>query len=251
MANAAKPGDVIELTTGIYENTWPGSDILRITKGGAPSFPITFRPAIGARPIFAVRENWSAILVTANHIRLDGLALVGIAREIDYEGAILASKAPTGPRHSSNGISIKNARNVSVQNCQITDMPGGGIYALGCDYLTIERNIVTGCCMWSRYGQSGISIHKAVAVNDILAFKIIVRWNQCHGNEQRIPWEQTGKIQDGHGILCAENEGYKSPILVAENACFGNGGLGVHAFKSPTAALHDNLERWNNRSKVN
>lgn len=250
IANGAKPGDTVALATGIYENTYPGTDILRIRTSGMSGLPITFRPAKGGRPIFAVRDNWSGILVEADYIRLDGLALVGISREITYDDALEASQAPTEPRHNSNGITIRNTRNVTVQNCQVTDMPGGGIYAVGCDYLTIDRNIVSGCCYWSRYGQSGISVHKSVAVNDSTITKINVRGNASHGNENRIPWYRTGLIQDGHGILFDENEAYPAPMLGSGNQCFGNGGLGVHAYKSPTTVLKDNLERWNNRSNV-
>lgn len=253
VANSAKPGDVVLLASGIYENTWPGSFVLEIKGSGAPGLPVSFKPAPGAMPIFAVAENWSGIMIEpgANYITLDGLRLVGLARLITYEEALRASQEIRGgPRTSGNGISIRSAHHIVVRNCQVTDMPGGGIYALECDYLTIDRNIVAGCCMWSRYGQSGISIHKSQSIDARAGTKIRVRGNACHGNENRIPWEKTGKIQDGHGIIFDENETYQGPLHASGNVCFGNGGLGVHAYRSPTAVVTDNLGRWNDRSNV-
>lgn len=252
VANTARPGDIVELATGIYENTWPGSFVLEIRTSGASGYPITFRPAAGAVPIIAAKNNWSAILVeAANYIRIDRIPIVGIARSITYEDAFAASKGPTSPLYSTNGISIYSSRNVSVTNCVITDMPGGGIYAKHSDRLTIERNIVTGCCYWSRYGQSGISVHLPRAVDARnTTTKIKVRWNQCHGNENRIPWERTGKIQDGHGIIFDECEEYPAPMLAEGNACFENGGLGIQRLTAPTVRLRDNLERGNDRSNV-
>ncbi|MBA3752933.1 MAG: right-handed parallel beta-helix repeat-containing protein [Nitrospira sp.] len=250
-ADAANPGDSIELGSGIYENNWRGSSVLKIRRSGSPGLPITFLPALNAMPIIAAAENWAGILVeAANYIRIERLPVTGIARLLTYEGALAASTLPSTARYSANGISIYNSRNVVVRNCTITDMPGGGIYAVGCDYLTIDRNIVTGCCMWSRYGQSGISVHKSAAVNASTATKIKVRYNSCHGNENRIPWEMTGKIQDGHGIIFDECQDYPAPMLAYRNLCVGNGGLAIQALTAPTAVLVENIGQWNDRSNV-
>lgn len=202
--------------------------------------------------IFAPMHNWSAIYVEANYINVIGFKVLGRSRHIKYEEAFATSiTQPPTPYCNANGVSVYYSHHVIIDNLKIVDMPGGGIYVRGGDHTTIRYNDVIGCCLWSRYGQSGISVHKSVDIDDNYSKpKIVVTRNSCHGNENRIAWEKTGKIQDGHGIILDENQSYRGQILVSHNTCFNNGGLGIQRLTSPTARLANNFELGNDRSNV-
>jgi len=267
------PGDVIYFTEGVYEYK-EGSRALTIERSGEPGKPIIYTPAPGAKVTFLNHGAWEAIkVVGASHIELRGLRVVGNARSITLEEAVREMDNAKSPRTCGNGIAIdKNPKtqapssHITIRGCDVSYLPGGGVYMSHSDYITFENNVVHHCAYWSPFANSGLSMYQPTAVDDdTTSYKLIIRNNICFENYENIPFifsskkdPSKRKVTDGNGIIlddfqCTQSWGggtgkpYHGRTLVANNIVFANGGSGIHTFKSLNVDIIHNYAVDNNR----
>lgn len=269
----SKPGDVIFFTEGEYIYG-QGSRALTIEHSGEAGMPIIYTPAPGAKVTLRNNGAWEAIkVVGASHIEIRGLRVVGDAESVTHEEATQEMSNPKNPRTCGNGIAIDKSpktqtpsSHITVRDCSVSYLPGGGIYMSHSDYITFENNVVFRCAFWSPYGNSGLSMYQPTAVDENTTdYKLVIRNNVCFENYEHIPFIFSNKadpakrkVTDGNGIilddfLCTQRWGggsgkpYSGRTLVANNVVFGNGGSGIHAFKSSNVDIVQNDAFDNNR----
>jgi len=271
-ADRSEPGDVILFTTGEYL-TEGGKALLSIRRSGLPGKPIIYAPAPGAKVIFRNETAWEAIKVTgARHIQILGFRVIGVAKQVTLEEAKREMDNLKNSRTCQNGIAVDHdpatktpAAFITIRNCVVSDCSGGGIYANHSDYLTFELNIVLSCAFWSPYGNSGISVYQPIDVDQQTGYKIIIRNNVSAGNYQNIPFyfsnrdePEKRKVTDGNGIIIDDylnsqhwgggsGKPYGGRTLVANNIVIGNGGSGIHSYKSLNVDIVHNYAAGNNR----
>ena len=180
---------------------------------------------------------------------------------LDY--ALAQKDNLNNPITSGNGILINakngsNPRHIVIRNNSISKFGGGGISALGADYITIEGNRVHDNAHYSPYANSGISILGGWNSDQNTGYKIVIRGNQVYRNQELVPWFQTGTISDGNGIIIDTTRNqddfntqtgaagaYKGRTLIENNIVHSNGGRGIHSF------LSDHVDIFNNTTYMN
>lgn len=153
-------------------------------------------------------------------------------------------------------------------------MPGGGIVAIQADHVTIEDNKVFENAWYMEYADSGITLLNNWAFDDAPGYHVIIRRNMVWANRTMVPWEKTGKLSDGNGILLdvtdqtvaggatnpngdaavaadakAEDRPkrpiWKARALIANNLSAFNGGSGIHTFRTARVDIVNNTTYWN------
>ncbi len=272
-ADQTGPGDVVCFLDGTYT---AGHELLRINRSGAPDRPITYRNAPGSHPIFTATDGWNHIEITASHIVLDGLQVIGNREAITHDQAMavynhIATAAPgkedwqAAARTNTNGISIdgREARKAKVvaphhlviRRCTVAKTPAAGISAMEADYILIEDNVVHETCWTTIFGASGISVlHSQDVDQERTIYKNIVRRNRSWRNRTDVPWIEVKRISDGNGIIIDDLRNaqitaapYQGRTLVENNVCWENGGSGIHAFSSDRVDLVNNTVVHNNQ----
>ena len=217
-ASLTAPGDTVLVGDGTYTDTAGANAVLMITKSGRPDAWITWQAAPGARP--DVRPTgWGGLTITASYIVIDGIYVTGGNDSLSLEDALADSKKPrANPRFNSNGITIEGRKSapdtkphhITIRNCVVSKCPGGGINMLTGDYYIIEDNLVFGNAWYMRYAGSGISALESWAHDDKPGYHIIIQRNLVWDNKTLVPWERTGKLSDGNGIILDVTDGPES-----------------------------------------
>jgi hypothetical protein len=278
----SSPGDTILFMDGTYTttNSWA---LLNITRSGLPGYPITYKAMDGHKPILKTDDSWSVIFVeSASYIIIDGLTITNadvdpeLAQEAyDFKVANGGRSHPDERKTNTNGIaggphpsfrihdgSVRQQmdravfpHHITVRNCEVFNMPDGGITFLQTDWLTVENNYVHNNCKWGLFAGSGINIYQAYDIDDNTTdYKFKFLNNISANNEHFIKWYLTGNYSDGNGIIIDDNRktqnnhvstAYRGKTLIANNLVYGNGGSGIHSFQS------DNVDIINNTSYLN
>jgi hypothetical protein len=196
------------------------------------------------------------------YVELRGLTIQGCAKEVEAKYKDKVGKPE--PETNGNGVSIngryqaEKPHHLRIADCIIFDCPGGGISAIQTDRTTIENNQTYDNCHWMIYAGSGISVYQGFNFEDSPnEYRILVRNNRSRGNYCTQPWESTGKISDGNGIIIddmrntqhevqAKIGSYHGRILVQGNVSYLNGGSGMHAFSSNHVDFINNTTFGNN-----
>ncbi|HEX8554803.1 MAG TPA: right-handed parallel beta-helix repeat-containing protein, partial [Sphingomonas sp.] len=280
------PGDVVLIGNGRYEGdpkaTGPDTALLSIDVSGRPDAWITWKARPGHKPELHPRQ-WSGIEIHGSYHVIEGLTLIGGNDEVSLIEAIEAAKKnPKLARYNTNGIFVEGRRNapsakphhVTIRGNSVSKMPGGGIVAIEADHITIEDNQVFENAWYMEYGGSGITFLNNWQFDDAPGYHIIVRRNRVWNNKTMVPWNTTGKLSDGNGILLdvtdqtaaggATNPNGdavvsvdkpaaakpKRPIwtaraLIANNLSAFNGGSGIHTFRTSHVDIVHNTTYWN------
>ena len=293
-----QPGDVVLIGAGVYPSETgtdkvDGSALLRITKSGRPDAWITWKAAPGARPLLRPRA-WAGIQVQGSYHVIEGLALEGANDEIALVKALAASKKPhKDPYFNTNGILVEGRRNgadskphhVIIRNNSVSKFPGGGITSIEADHITVEHNDVFDNAWFMEYAGSGITFLNNWQADDAPGYHIVIRGNKVWNNKTMVPWNTTGKLSDGNGILLdvtdqgpASGTGATNPngdavlkpeaatnapaappptavkgkrplwnarALIANNLSAFNGGSGIHTFRTAHVDIVNNTTYWN------
>ncbi|MEH2450232.1 choice-of-anchor D domain-containing protein [Nostoc sp.] len=213
-------------------------------KQGRADAPITFIAYPGHTPVIqAHSNNWNAISITgSSYVVIDGLTLVGARDEITLEYALQQKDNTKISATAGNGISVsksgpnQHSDHITINNNKISKFPGGGISAGEADYITIKNNIVSGNSWYSPYGTQGITLgHLWNSDNNVKDYKVIIEGNTSFDNKELVPWYQTGKITEGHGIMLDTsyigNVAYQGKALINNNLIYNNGGAAIQIFK--------------------
>jgi hypothetical protein len=297
-AAQAQPGDTVLIGDGIYTDpaTGNGSSVVTLSQHGSPDAWTTWKAAPGAKP--EIRPTgWHGIIITGSYHIIDGLHVTGANDSITLADALANGKPsekdgklpPPGPRYNTNGITIEGRKNapdkkphhIIIRNCVVSKCPGGGITLLETDYVTLEDNLVFENAWYMRYAGSGITTLNLWAHDEKPGYHIIIQRNQVWNNKTLVPWEATGKLSDGNGILLDVTEGvssdnatnpnadaavqtkgkkkadpnaaslnplrpaWKYRALIANNLSAFNGGSGIHTFRTAHVDIINNTTYWN------
>ena len=210
-ANLVNPGDVVLISNGTYTNDdkGDGGAVLSIERSGRPEAWITWKAAPGHKPV--VRPiGWTGIQVRASYNVLEGLTVLGNNDAIRLAEALADSKKEKAdPYFNTNGICFDGRRepptqkphHLVIRRCVVGKCAGGGITGLEIDYLTIEDSQVFDNAWFMRYAGSGITTLNNWAFDDAPGYHIVVQRNLVWNNKTQVPWDRTGKLSDGNGIL--------------------------------------------------
>ncbi len=188
-----------------------------------------------------------------------------------------AKNARPDAAYNTNGIFVNGRNNpanqkphhVIIRNCTISKCAGGGIVGIETDYLTVEDNKVFDNSWYTRYASSGITTLNNWAFDEKEGYHVIIQRNYVWNNKTLVPWERTGKLSDGNGIILdvtdQSNNGATNPIndtsvtqndqktdktssrpewkaraLIANNLSAYNGGSGIHTFRTKHVDIFNN-----------
>ncbi|WP_373530162.1 choice-of-anchor D domain-containing protein [Nostoc sp.] len=246
-ADLVQAGDTVYVMNGTY--TSPYATILGINnKQGRADAPITFTALSGHTPILEAHKNiWNAISIKgSSYLVIEGLTLVGARDEITLEYALEQKLNLSNSATSGNGISVGianiagnqeiHSHHITIRNNNVSKFPGAGIGAGKADYITIEKNIVSGNAWYSPFGNQGISLGQLWnSDNNVTDYKVIIRGNTSFDNKSLVPWEKVGEITEGHGIMLDtsyfEDVAYTGKTLISNNVIYKNGGAAIQIFK--------------------
>lgn len=293
-ADLVQPGDVVLISNGVYTDSakGQGSAVLSISGSGKPGAWITWKANPGHTP--EIRPvGWCGIQITGSYHVIDGLTVIGSNDSITLLAALEDAKKPGPSAHfNTNGIFVEGRRNkpeekphhVVVKNCIVGKCGGAGIVGIEMDYLTIEDCKVFENAWYMRYAGSGITTLNSWAFDDALGYHIIIQRNYVWNNKSMVPWERTGKLSDGNGIIldvtdqartgatnpngdsvvkstanqnavlnAAPPEKPKRPewkgrALIANNLSAYNGGSGIHVFRTKHVDIINNTTYWNGQT---
>jgi hypothetical protein len=147
--------------------------------------------------------------------------------------------------------------------------------------VTLEDNQVFENAWYMRYAGSGITALNSWAHDDAPGYHIVIQRNRVWNNKTLVPWEATGKLSDGNGILLDVTEGaggdnasnpnadaavkphgprksdpnaaslnplrpvWKYRALIANNLSAYNGGSGIHTFRTAHVDIINNTTYHN------
>ena len=264
-----QPGDSVLVMNGTYFQANANANILTITRSGRPDAWIAYIGFPGHTPMLKAR-NWNAVGVQASYIIVEGLTLEGNRAEITLQQAQAEANNLANPVTSGNGIGItppqenpnQRPAHVVIRGNEVRDFPGGGIYASGADYLTIERNRVYRNAWYAPYANSGISIYQPWNSDNSTATKMIIRENVAYENYNFIPFYYSDpdpakrRVTDGNGIIIDDFRNtqrgsglgiYPGRALIENNIVFDNGGRGINVFSSNRVDVINNTSWLNAR----
>jgi hypothetical protein len=285
-AGLVEPGDTVLIGDGVYPT--PTNDangnVLTISRSGRPDAWITWQAAPGTHPELRP-TGWGGIVVTGSYHVIDGLTVVGGNDSLTLLDAQADAKnAKPGARFNTNGILVngrlrgpaEKPHHITIRRCSIGKLPGGGIVALEADYLTVEDCQVFENGWYMRYAGSGITTLGNWRFDEAPGYHIVIQRNLVWANKTLVPWERTGKLSDGNGILLDvtdgdEDDGATNPnadtvtaakptakknakpprppwhgrALIANNVSAYNGGSGIHTFRTRHVDIINNTTYWN------
>ncbi|MFD2611314.1 carbohydrate-binding protein [Paenibacillus gansuensis] len=279
-ADLTNPGDTVYVMNGTYSETVEGQANFVVKRSGSASGGyITYKAYPGHRPKLKVAGVWNHILVTASYIKLEGFEIEGPSESITYDQAYARYTYYRNAKTSNNwsgfdwnylgqtqtgGIFVRpdngvtnppNPHHIEIRSNLIYNCAGGGIGTEKADYVTIEDNIVHHTAKWSVYANSGISVFHPQSYDTNTGYKIFIRRNISHHNEELIPWGETGDYSDGNGIIIDDTKNeqisgtpYNGKILVENNIAYRNGGSGIHAIQSRNIDFVNNSTYKNSQS---
>jgi hypothetical protein len=239
-----KAGDTVEVMNGTYTGS-PGGNLLQITTSGTSVSPITFEAAPGQTPVLNTSGEWNGILVQASYISIQGFTVVGDAASYTLAEA-LAQYSTGNVDMDGNGIIVESAgggqipNHIIIQNNTVYNEPGGGIGAIGADYIRILNNTVHDNAHWSAYGNSGISIASSANSDTEPGVHDVISGNTSYNNTELVPFFAVGYISDGEGIILDTNTGFTGEILVQGNTTYGNSGAGIESFLTNNVVINGN-----------
>ncbi|PHM07063.1 hypothetical protein CK516_29400 [Nostoc sp. 'Peltigera malacea cyanobiont' DB3992] len=233
---------------------------------GSPDKWTTIKAYPGATPTITTTGSGINIL-SSSYVRIEGLDIEGNRENITLEYALQEKDNLNNPLTNSNGIAVnawKNAEGVGGTNPHhivitgntIRNFPGGGIAFSNSDYITVEKNIVSGNAWYSAHGNQGItSLHSFNFDNNTTDYRMIFRDNIVYDNQSLVPWKAGGtdKITEGHGIMLdtteitRDNLAYTGKALIANNITYNNGGGGIEVFKATNVDIINNTAYQNGR----
>jgi len=258
-----KTGDTLYVMNGNYDK---GFTLFNFN--GSANNWTTIKAYPGAKP--TIKTTGAGInIFSSSYVRVEGLNLEGNRKNITLEYALKEKNNLNNPLTNSSGIEIKswkngqgiggtNSHHIVIAGNTVRDFPGGGIGAMDSDYITFEKNIVSGNGWYSPYGAQGLGANRTFNFdNNTTDYKMIFRDNIVYDNQSLVPWSQAGKITEGHGILLdttnqsKDGTPYLGKTLIANNIVYNNGNSGIGAFKAGNVDIVNNTVYKNSRVLAN
>ncbi|MEH1906384.1 calcium-binding protein [Nostoc sp.] len=258
-----KTGDTLYVMNGTYDK---GTTLFNFN--GSANNWTTIKAYPGATPI--IKTTGSGInIFSSSYVRIEGLDLEGNRKNITLAYALQQKNNLNNPLTNSTGINIKawknsqgvggsNPHHIVISDNTVSNFPGGGIESSDSDYITVEKNIVSGNAWYTPYGGQGITTLFATnSDHNTTDYKIIYRDNIVFDNQSLVPWKQVGKISEGHGLMLdSTNQSrngtpYLGKTLIANNIVYNNGNSGIDAFQAKNVDIINNTVYQNSRNVAN
>ena len=215
-----QPGTILFVRNGDYQGPF-----FITGKQGSPQASILVSAYPGHRPILRTGE-WQALGVhNSSYVHVRGFEVIG--------------QAHTGRGYDS-GLEADNSHHVRFDINVVHDTSGGGISLVHSNHVSIENNEIYNTSRWAPQQTSGISLWQMSNIgggNNPDGYSNYINANYVHDNENRV-----GAISDGNCIIIDSNvdTGYTANTSITNNVCRGNGGGGIHVFRSSNAAVINN-----------
>lgn len=237
----AKPGDTILLlptvTYGMLGIQISGSAAGQITIAGAGTAPNMTKVNGGATSF--------GIWIDASYVTVENFDVTSEKTAID----------------ATSATATKPNRNIVVVGNVVHDAGGAGINIFACDYVTVEDNTVYGNAHNTSENvyASGIAILGSLNADETTGVKTTVIGNIVYGNTNIPTCPKSGctaanSDSDGNGIIIDvnnrsywDNNAYVGRTLIANNVIFGNGGRGIHLYRSNHVTITSNTTYFNNQ----
>jgi parallel beta-helix repeat protein len=265
-ADKSQPGDTILVMNGTYTNPDQNDNVVTLNRSGTANAWIALMAYPGQKPKIQSR-NWQGISVQASYILVEGFTVEGNRDQITLEYAMTEKNNNGNPLTSGNCMGVSEKYNTSIlshhvviRGNTVSKCPGGGIYTIHADYVTIEDNTVWGNSYYSPYDTSGISMYQNWNSDTTTGYKMIVRRNVVYGNQNKIPFIASDPdpakrvITDGNGIIIDDSRNtqnnsslgvYTGRTLVENNVVFENGARGLHVYESDHVDIVNNTSYHN------
>ncbi|MEA5604044.1 choice-of-anchor D domain-containing protein [Nostoc sp. UHCC 0252] len=254
-----KTGDTLYVMNGNYEK-----GAMLFNKNGSPDNWTTIKAYPGHTP--KIKTTGSGILVfSSSYVRIEGLDIEGNRENITLEYALQQKDNLNNSLTNSSGIDVKawkddkgaggtNSHHIVISGNKVSNFPGGGIAFGNTDYITVEKNIVSGNAWYSPWGCQGISALRSFNYDsNTTDYRMIFRDNIVYDNQSLVPWHEAGKITEGHGIMLDttiktnNSTAYSGKALITNNTVYNNGGSGINAFKATNVDIVNNTTYQNAR----
>ncbi|MEH1777767.1 MAG: hypothetical protein V7K67_25940 [Nostoc sp.] len=258
-----KAGDTILVMNGTY-----GSVGVIFNKNGSPNNWTTIKAYPGATP--KIITTGSAMnIFSSSYVRVEGLIFEGNRQNITLDYALQQKNNLSNPLTNANGIYVaswKNSQGVGGTNPHhivitgntVSNFSGGGIAISDADYITVEKNVVSGNAWYSPYGNQAITALRSFNLdNNTTDYRMIFRGNIVYDNQSLVPWYAAGKITEGHGIMLdttIQAKGgvpYTGKALITNNITYNNGSSGINVFKANHVDVINNTAYQNSRVLTN
>lgn len=149
------------------------------------------------------------------------------------------------------GILVNLSNNITINNCEVYNFPGGGVRATGSDFITITNNKVHHNSLRAPVGTHGLVIEGLGpdSGSNTTVQKCYIANNQVYSNyNECYSWVQskticTTVIDEGKGIALLRTgsiNGFNGIIRVENNICYDNGKSGVHCNDVDNAEIYNN-----------
>ncbi|MEH1950629.1 MAG: choice-of-anchor D domain-containing protein [Nostoc sp.] len=257
-----KAGDTLYVMNGNYQM----KGVTLFNLNGSPDNWTTIKAYPGATPKITTTGSGINIL-SSSYVRIEGLDIEGNRENITLDYALQEKDNLNNPLTNSNGIAVNawkntdgvggtNPHHIVITGNTIRNFPGGGIAFSNSDYITVEKNIVSGNAWYSPHGNQGItSLRSFNFDNNTTDYRMIFRDNIVYDNQSLVPWKGggTGKITEGHGIMLdttnvsKDNVAYTGKALIANNITYNNGGAGINVFEATNVDVINNTAYKNGR----
>ncbi|MEH2072926.1 MAG: choice-of-anchor D domain-containing protein [Nostoc sp.] len=258
-----KTGDTLYVMNGTYDK-----GAMLFNKNGSPDNWTTIKAYPGATP--KIQTTGNGILVfSSSYVRIEGLDIEGNRENITLDYALQQKNNLNNPLTNASGIEVKawtnsqgvggtNPHHIVITGNTVRNFSGAGMGFTNTDYITVEKNIVSGNAWYSPWGTQGISALRSFNYdNNTTDYRMIFRDNIVYDNQSLVPWYEAGKITEGHGIMLdtitktTNSVPYSGKTLVANNIVYNNGSSGIEAFKATNVDIVNNTVYQNSRVLTN
>ncbi|MEH1853548.1 MAG: choice-of-anchor D domain-containing protein [Nostoc sp.] len=256
-------GDTLYVMNGTYDKGFT-----LFNKNGSPNNWTTIKAYPGATPKIVTTGSGMNIF-SSSYVRVEGLTFEGNRENITLEYALQQKNNLNNPLTYANGIYVApwtnsegvggtNPHHVVISGNTVSNFPGGGIALSDTDYITVEKNVVSGNAWYSPYGNQGITALRSFNFdNNTTDYRMIFRDNIAYDNKSLVPWYVVGQITEGHGIMLDTTMESKSGVaytgkaLIANNIVYNNGSSGIDVFKGINVDVVNNTAYQNSRVLTN
>ena len=228
ICKVARGGDVIYLNSGVYRDRFP-----QIKCSGSEGAPITITAKKGAK--VTIRSSWR---VKGNYLTIANLNFRGYSDSLNYSSVIKQWWRPTRSLRQK-GLLI-NGHHIIVKDNAIGYYVASGVkFKGGCDYITVDHNIIYNNAWWTTGGTGGLIMKTIEQIDHSKATKVKIVNNLFFGNESRIFSHLFKKgfsklvIDEGESFLLQQKEDsnkkgaksghYEGRYLVKNNLILYNG----------------------------
>ncbi|MCX7593288.1 MAG: right-handed parallel beta-helix repeat-containing protein, partial [Fischerella sp.] len=203
-ADRLQPGDTLLVMNGTYTQSDPSKDLLLIwQKNGSEDKWTTIKAYPGHKPKLKVKGGTGINIAASSYVRVEGLDIEGSSDEVSLDYAQKEQYNPDNPITNSYGIGINGSAetgysdHIVISGNRVRNFTAAGITANHADYLTIEKNVVSGNAKYTPRGMSGIGlIWNRNSDNNTSDYKMIIRDNIVFDNDSLIPW--SGSVSYTH-----------------------------------------------------